>query len=396
MKYQPGWHFLQVPGPSNVPQRVLRATDMPTIDHRGPEFAELTFHVIAGLKRVFRTGGDVVIYASSGSGAWEAAIRNALDPKDKVVMFETGQFSALWRGMAERLGLDVDYIEGDWRRPVDADAIESRLRNDRNKTIKAVMVVHNETSTGVLSDIAAVRRAIDAAAHPALLMVDTVSSLGSVDYRHDEWGVDVAVGGSQKGLMLPPGLAFNAISPKALAASKSRSAGAGYFSWGDHLEANRSGSFPQTPATNLLYGLREALKLLDEEGPANVFARHIRHGEAARRAVNAWGLELQCIDASSYSPTLTAIRAPDGLDADVLRATILERFNMSLGTGLGKVKGKVFRLGHLGDFNDLMLAGALSGIQMGLALHDVAMPKSGIDAALAYLATSAKPSLALA
>ena len=399
MTYQPGWHFLQVPGPSNVPQRVLRATDMPTIDHRGPQFAELTFEVIPGLKRVFRTAGDVVIYAASGSGAWEAAIRNTLDPKDKVVMFETGQFSALWRNMGERLGLDVDYIESDWRHPVDANAIESRLRKDRDHAVKAVMVVHNETATGVLSDIASVRRAIDAAKHPAFLMVDTVSSLGSVDYRHDEWNVDVAVGGSQKGMMLPPGLAFNAISPKALAASKNRSAAAGYFSWGDHLEANRSGSFPQTPATNLLYGLRESLKLLDEEGLPNVWARHIRHGEAARRAVNAWGLELQCADPSSYSPTLTAIRTPEGLDADVLRATILERFNMSLGTGLGKVKGKVFRLGHLGDFNDLMLAGAISGIQMGLALHNVAMPGSGIDAALAYLAEAAKrsdPSLALA
>ena len=390
MTYQPGWHFLQVPGPSNVPQRILRATDMPTIDHRGPEFASMTFEVIAGLKRVFQTAGDIVIYAASGSGAWEAAIRNTLDPGDKVLMYETGQFSALWSGIAKRNGLDVEYLTGDWRRPVDASAIEERLRRDGSHAIKAVMVVHNETSTGVLSDIPAVRRAIDAARHPALLMVDTVSSLASVDYRHDEWGVDVAVGGSQKGMMLPPGLAFNAISAKALAVARGRKDSGGYFSWIEHLEANRSGSFPQTPATNLLYGLRESLKMLDEQGLANVFARHIRHGEAARRAAAAWGLELQCLDTASYSPSLTAMRVPDGHDADALRETILERFNMSLGTGLGKVKGKVFRLGHLGDFNDLMLAGALSGIEMGLALHRIGTT-GGVEVALAYLAETSTP-----
>jgi alanine-glyoxylate transaminase / serine-glyoxylate transaminase / serine-pyruvate transaminase len=387
MKYQPGWHFLQLPGPSNVPQRVLRAIDMPTIDHRGPEFAALTFELIAGLKRIFGTAnGDVVIYSSSGSGAWEAAIRNTLVANDRVLMYETGQFSALWCAMARKLGLDVEYVPGDWRHPVDPAAIESRLQADRAQTIKAVMVVHNETSTGVLSDLPAVRNAIDRAGHPALLMVDTVSSLLSADYRHDEWGIDVAVSGSQKGLMLPPGLAFNAISPKALAASRERSASAGYFSWSEHLAANRDGSFPQTPSTNLLYGLRESLNIIEEQGMANIFARHRRHAEAARRAAGAWGLELQCADPSSYSPSLTAMRVPEGRDADDLRATILERFNMSLGTGLGKVKGKLFRLGHLGDFNDLMLAGALGGIQMGLAIHGIPMRASGVEAALSYLA----------
>lgn len=391
MKYQPGWHFLQLPGPSNVPHRILRAIDMPTIDHRGPEFVEMTLGLIAGMKRAFgATQSDVVIYTSSGSGAWEAAMRNALGAGDKVLMFETGQFSAMWCGIAQRLGLDVDYAPGDWRHPVDPNVIEERLKLDASHAIKAVMVVHNETSTGVLSDVGAVRQAIDNARHPALLMVDTVSSLLSADYRHDEWGVDVAVGGSQKGFMLPPGLAFNAISPKALAAARTRSASAGYFSWSEHLEANRGGSFPQTPATNLLFGLREALKIIDEQGMPAIFARHARHGEAARRAVNAWGLELQCLDPKSYSPSLTAMRVPDGHDADALRATILEYFNMSLGTGLGKVKGKVFRLGHLGDFNDLMLAGALGGIQMGLAINGISTSGNGVNAALTYLAETAK------
>ena len=304
MSYQPGWHFLQVPGPSNVPHRILRAIDMPTMDHRSPEFAELTLRLISGLKRVFQTAiGEVVIFSASGSGAWEAAIRNTLTAGDKVVMFETGQFAALWRRLAQNLGLDVEYIESDWRHPVDASAIEDRLRRDRAQAVKAVMVVHNETSTGVLSDIPAVRQALDRAGHSAMLMVDAVSSLGSADYRHDEWGVDVAVSGSQKGLMLPPGLAFNAISPKALAASQSRGGSAGYFSWSEQLESNRSGFFPQTPATNTLFGLRESLKMIEEQGLPNVFARHVRHGEAARRAARAWGLELQCIDPAAYSPT---------------------------------------------------------------------------------------------
>jgi alanine-glyoxylate transaminase/serine-glyoxylate transaminase/serine-pyruvate transaminase len=309
---------------------------------------------------------------------------------DKALMFETGQFSAQWRTIAERLGLEVDYIPSDWRHPVDPNAIEERLKRDASHGIKAVMVVHNETSTGVLSDVLAVRQAIDNARHPALLMVDTVSSLISADYRHDEWGVDVAVGGSQKGLMLPPGLAFNAISSKALAASRTRSAAAGYFSWSEHIEANRSGLFPQTPSTNILFGLRESLKMIEEQGMPAIFARHARHAEAARRAANAWGLELQCLDPKSYSPTLTAMRVPEGHDADALRATILERFNMSLGTGLGKEKGKLFRLGHLGDFNDLMLTGALGGIQMGLALQNIPTAGSGVEAALAYLTETAK------
>jgi alanine-glyoxylate transaminase / serine-glyoxylate transaminase / serine-pyruvate transaminase len=393
MTYQPGWHFLQVPGPSNVPHRVLRAVDMPTIDHRGPEFARLTLGLIAGLKRVFKTtAGEVVVYAASGSGAWEAAIRNALSPGDDVLMFETGQFSALWYRIAGRLGLKPEYLASDWRHAVSPARIEARLREDRAHRIKAVMVVHNETSTGVLSDIPAVRRAIDAAKHPALLMVDCVSSLASADYRHDEWGVDVAVSGSQKGLMLPPGLAFNAISQKALAAAQTRSDAAGYFSWTEHLESNRDGFFPQTPSTNILFGLREAIAMLEEEGLDRVFARHIRHGEATRRAVAVWGLELQCLEPGSYSPTLTAIRVPDGYDADALRTTILEQFNMSLGVGLGKVKGKLFRVGHLGDFNDLMLAAVLSGVQMGLDVQGIPRAGDGVTVALDYLAEAVKRS----
>jgi alanine-glyoxylate transaminase/serine-glyoxylate transaminase/serine-pyruvate transaminase len=393
VSYQPGWHFLQIPGPSNVPQRVLRAIDMPTIDHRGPEFAELTLGLLAGLKQTFgATNGEVVIYASSGSGAWEAAMRNTLAPGDRALMVETGQFASLWHKMAQRLGLDVELIPGDWRHAVDPDAIADRLRRDSEHRIRAVMIVHNETSTGVLSDVPAVRAAIDAAKHPALFMVDGVSSVGSVDYRHDAWGIDVGVVGSQKGLMLPPGIAFNVISQRALAASKPYSGAAGYFAWADQVESNRDGYFPQTPATNILYGLREALKLLHEEGLENVFARHIRHGEAARRAVRAWGLELQCLDPARYSPTLTAIRVPEGYDADALRATILQHFNMSLGTGLGKVRGKVFRLGHLGDFNDLMLAGALCGVQMGLELQGIPIQGDGVGPALAYLTEAAKAS----
>src|SRR5579875_1160888 len=307
MTYQPGWHFVQVPGPTNVPQRVLRAIDMPPIDHRGPEFAKLTLGIFEGLKRVFKT---------SESGAWEAAIENALSPGDKVLMFETGQFAVLWHQMAERLGLDAEFVPGDWRHPIDPAFVEARLSEDRDHTIKAVMAVHNETSTGIMSDIAAIRRAIDAAHHPALLMVDTVSSLASIDYRHDEWGVDVTVAGSQKGLMLPPGLGFNAISKKALAAAAKSGCRRSYFSWADQLSQNRDGFFPQTPATTLLYGLRESLKMLEEEGLENVFARHRRHAEATRRAVGAWGLELQCLDPAAYSPTVTTIRVPADHDAD--------------------------------------------------------------------------------
>ena len=391
MTYQPGWHFLQVPGPSNIPQRVLRAVDMPTIDHRGPEFAKMALGLFEGLKRLFKTStGEVIVYASSGSGAWEAAIENALSPGDKVLMFETGQFATLWHQMAQRLGLDAEFIAGDWRHPIDPSVVEARLGEDRAHKIKAVMAVHNETSTSVMSDIPAIRKAIDAAHHPAMLMVDTVSSLASIDYRHDEWGVDVTIAGSQKGLMLPPGLGFNAVSKKALTAAEKSGGRRGYFSWADQLAQNRDGFFPQTPATNLLFGLRESLKMLDEEGLENVFARHIRHGEATRRAVKAWGLELQCVDPPANSPTVTTIRVPAGQDADAFRATVLEHFNMSLGAGLGKVKGQIFRIGHLGDFNDLMLAGALCGVQMGLGVHGIPCNDDGVNVALGYLANAAK------
>jgi alanine-glyoxylate transaminase/serine-glyoxylate transaminase/serine-pyruvate transaminase len=383
-----GRHFLQIPGPSNVPDRVLRAMDMPTVDHRGPGFAQLTRDVIDGMKKVFQTEADVVIFPSSGTGAWEAALVNTLSPGDRVLMFETGQFATLWRGIAVDLGLSVDFVEGDWRHGVDPAQVEQRLRDDPQHEIKAVMVVHNETSTGVTSRIGAIREAIDACGHPALFMVDTISSLASIDYRHDEWGVDVTVGGSQKGLMLPPGLGFNAISAKALAASEHSTLPCAYWSWGPMLKSNATGYFPYTPATNLLYALREALKmLLDEQGLENVFARHRRHGEATRRAVRAWGLEILCLDPEEYSDSLTAILLPEGHDADRLRQIILERYDMSLGTGLGKVQGKVFRIGHLGDFNDLMLIGTLGGVEMGLTNADIPFDKGGVDAALDYLAS---------
>jgi len=382
-----GRHFLQIPGPSNVPDRVLRAMDMPTVDHRGPGFAELTRDVIDGMKQVFQTKADVVIFPSSGTGAWEAALVNTLSPGDRVLMFETGQFATLWRGIAVDLGLRVDFVEGDWRHGVDPAEVEQRLRDDPGHEIKAVLVVHNETSTGVTSRIGAIRNAIDATEHPALFMVDTISSLASIDYRHDEWGVDVTVGGSQKGLMLPPGLGFNAISAKALAASENSTLPCAYWSWGPMLKSNATGYFPYTPATNLLYALREALKmLLDEQGLESVFARHRRHGEATRRAVRAWGLEILCLDPEEYSDSLTAILLPEGHDADRLRQIILERYDMSLGTGLGKVQGKVFRIGHLGDFNDLMLIGTLGGVEMGLANAGIPFAKGGVDAALDYLA----------
>jgi len=382
-----GRHFLQIPGPSNVPDRVLRAMDMPTIDHRGPGFAELTHALIAGMKRVFKTAGDVVIFPASGTGAWEAALVNTLSPGDRVLMFETGQFATLWRGIAADLGLEVEFVAGDWRHGVDPQDVEARLRADSEQQIKAVMVVHNETSTGVTSRIADIRNAIDACRHPALFMVDTISSLGSIDYRHDEWRVDVTVGGSQKGLMLPPGLGFNAISAKALAASATSALPCAYWSWQPMIKSNQGGYFPYTPATNLLYALRESLKmLLDEQGLDSVFARHQRHAEATRRAVRAWGLEILCQNPAEYSASLTAILLPDGHDADRLRQIILERYDMSLGTGLGKVQGKVFRIGHLGDFNDLMLIGALGGVEMGLANAGVPFSKGGVDAALDYLA----------
>ncbi|MCG6891051.1 MAG: aminotransferase class V-fold PLP-dependent enzyme, partial [Gammaproteobacteria bacterium] len=344
-----GRHFLQIPGPSNVPDRVLRAMDMPTMDHRGPEFAQLTLGVLDGMRQVFKTAGDVVIFPASGTGAWEAALVNTLSPGDRVLMFETGQFATLWKGIATDLGLEVDFVEGDWRHGVDPDEVAARLTADSEGHIKAVMVVHNETSTGVTSRIAEIRNAIDSCGHPALFMVDTISSLGSIDYRHDEWQVDVTVGGSQKGLMLPPGLSFNAISARALAASETSTLPCSYWNWQAMIKSNQTGYFPYTPATNLLYALRESLKmLLDEQGLDNVFARHQRHAEATRRAVRAWGLEILCQNPDEYSGSLTAILLPDGHDADQLRQLILERYNMSLGTGLGKVQGRVFRIGHLG------------------------------------------------
>ena len=381
-----GRHFLQIPGPTNVPDRVLRAIAQPTIDHRGPDFAALGREVIDGLKRVFRTAGDVVIYPSSGTGAWEAALVNTLSPGDGVLMFETGHFAALWRDMALRLGLDVEFVPGDWRRGVDPAIVADKLAGDRSHRIKAVAVVHNETSTGVTSRIRAVRDAMDEAKHPALLLVDTISSLGSIDYRHDEWQVDVTVAGSQKGLMLPPGLGFNAVSRKALAAAPSARLPRAYWDWQPMLRDNTSGFFPYTPATNLLYGLREALRMLGEEGLDHVFARHDRFAEATRRAVRAWGLEVLCAEPREYSSSLTAVVMPAGHDADAFRRIALDRFDMSLGTGLGKLKGRVFRIGHLGDFNDLMLAGTLSGVEMSLAAAGVPFTRGGITAALDFLA----------
>jgi len=386
-----GRHFLQIPGPTNVPDRVLRAIDFPTMDHRSPDFARLGKEVLEGMKRVFRTSSHVVIYPASGTGAWEAALVNTLSPGDKVLMYETGHFATLWQKMAKKLGLEPEFIAGDWRSGADPRAIEARLREDKEQRIKAVCVVHNETATGVVSRIAEVRKAIDAARHPALFLVDTISSLGSIDYRHDEWGVDVTVGGSQKGLMLPPGLSFNAISAKALAASKNAKLPRSFWDWGEMIASNKDGYFPYTPATNLLYGLRESLKmLLEEEGLENVFARHQRHAEATRRAVRAWGLEVLASNPAEYSASLTAVLLPAGHDADRLRKLILDNFDMSLGTGLGKLAGKVFRIGHLGDFNDLTLLGTLAGVEMGLALAGVPVKKEGVQAAMEYLAQCAR------
>ncbi len=388
MTIHTGRHFLQIPGPTNVPDRVLRAMDRPVIDHRGPEFARLGAEVLEGLRPVFRTRGPVVIYPASGSGAWEASIVNTLSAGDRVLMFETGHFSSLWRQVAERMGLIVEYVPGNWRRGVDPEAVEARLREDKAHAIKAVMVVHNETSTGVTSRIAEIRHAIDSARHPALFMVDTISSLASMDYRHDEWGVDVTVAGSQKGLMLPPGLSFNAISEKALAANKAAKLPRYYWDWQEMLKPNRSGFFPYTPATNLLWGLREALLMLQEEGLINVFHRHHRHAEATRAAVRAWGLKVLCEEPKEYSSSLTAVLMPQGFDADRLRAVILENFDMSLGAGLSKLAGTVFRIGHLGHFNDLMLAGTLSGVEMGLGIAGVPHQPGGVMAALKSLVQS--------
>ena len=381
-----GRHFLQIPGPTNVPDRILRAIAQPTIDHRGPSFSVLGREVLDGLRFVFQTTGAVVIYPASGTGAWEAALVNTLSPGDTVLMVETGHFAVLWRDLATRLGLTVDFIPGDWRHGVDADVIAQKLKADTGQAIKAVAVVHNETSTGVTSNIPAVRRAIDEAKHPALLLVDAVSSLGSIDYRHDEWRVDVTVSSSQKGMMLPPGMGFNAISAAALAASKSVRMPRAYWDWQPMIRDNAAGFFPTTPAINLLYGLCEAVRMIEEEGLANVFARHARFAEATRRAVTAWGLELLCARPEEYSNALTAVVMPDGHDADAFRKTVLDRFDMSLGAGLGKLKGNVFRIGHLGDFNDLMLAGTLGGVEMGLAAAGVPFKRGGITAALDYLA----------
>ena len=381
-----GRHFLQIPGPTNVPDRVLRAIAMPVIDHRGPDFAELAKEVVAGMKRVFKTDGMVALYPSSGTGAWEAALSNTLSPGDHVLMFETGQFASLWRTMAERLGLDVEFVPGDWRHGVDPTQVEATLAADRAHRVKAVCVVHNETSTGVASRIAEIRAAIDRTRHPALFMVDTISSLASADYRHDEWGVDVTVGGAQKGLMLPPGLGFNAISKKALAAAETARLPRSYWDWRAMADVAQTGVLPYTPPTNLLFGLRESLHmLLDEEGLDAVFRRHARHAEATRRAVAGWDLEIVCADPREYSRTLTAVLVPEGHDSDRLREIILDDFDMSLGTGLGRLKGRAFRIGHLGWFNDLMLCGTLSGVEMGLRRAGIPHRPGGAAAALDYL-----------
>ncbi|MEV6229036.1 aminotransferase class V-fold PLP-dependent enzyme [Saccharopolyspora shandongensis] len=380
-----GRHFLQIPGPTNVPDSVLRAMAQPTIDHRGPDFAELAQDVLSGVRPVFGTDRPVVIYPSSGTGAWEAALVNTLSPGDRVLAFETGHFATLWRDMAEGLGLVVDFVPGDWRRGVDPAVVAERLAADEQHGIAAVMVVHNETSTGVTSRVPEIRAAIDEANHPALLLVDTISSLASIDYRHDEWGVDVTVSCSQKGLMLPPGLGFNAISEKALAAAEGARLPKSYWNWAPILEANERSFFPYTPPTNLLYGLREALSLLEAEGMPNVFARHDRHAGATRAAVRAWGLEVLCADEREYSSSLTAVRLGEEHDANKVREVILDRFDMSLGAGLGKLTGRVFRIGHLGDFNDLTLAGTLAGVQMGLELSGVPIDPTGLQAALEVL-----------
>ncbi|MGH3300279.1 MAG: pyridoxal-phosphate-dependent aminotransferase family protein [Streptosporangiaceae bacterium] len=388
MAYQSGRHFLQIPGPTNVPDRVLRAMAAPTIDHRGPEFAALARQVLAGVARLAGTAGPVALYPSSGTGAWEAALVNTLSPGDRVLAFETGHFAALWAQMAGRLGLQVDLVPGDWRRGVRADQVHDKLAADHGHQIKAVTIVQNETSTGCASRIPPIRAAIDAAGHPALLLVDTISSLGSIDYRHDEWGVDVTIWCSQKGMMLPPGLGLNAISEKALAAARHALLARSYFDWQPVIAAAQTGLFPYTPATNLLLGLREALVMFEEEGLAAVCARHARHAEATRRAVRGWGLDIVCAEPDDYSSTLTAVILPDGHHADRLRELILDRYNMSLGAGLGRLAGRVFRIGHLGDLSDLSLAGALCGVQMGLCTAGVPIAGDGVSRALEYLGSS--------
>jgi len=384
-----GRHFLQIPGPTNTPDRILRAMAAPTIDHRGPEFGELGHEVLHGLKTVFQTASPVVVYPASGSGAWEASLVNTLSPGDAVLAFDIGEFSKNWADVARRLGFDVELMPGTWRRGVDPDDVGERLARDRDHRIKALLVVHNETSTGVTSRLPEIRRAIDLARHPALLLVDAVSSLGSIDLRHDEWGLDVTLAGSQKGLMLPPGLSFNAISAKALTASKHARSPRAYWAWDAMLAANVNGFFPTTPSTNLLFGLREALRMLVEEGLPGVFARHRRLAAAARAAVRGWNLEILCERDDEHSPVVTTVVMPGDHDADRFRAIVLDRFNMSLGAGLGRLKGRTFRIGHLGDFNELMLIGTLGGVELGLGAAGVPFTRGGVDAALAMLAQGA-------
>lgn len=383
--YAAGRHFLQIPGPTNVPDRVLRAMDYPTIDHRGPQFAEIGAKCLAGMKTIFKTDSHAVIYPASGTGAWELALVNTLQEGDLVLMVETGHFASLWHKMASRLGLETEFLATDWRRGVDPQQVEDRLRDDLENKIKAVCIVHNETSTGSTSRVNEVRLAMNNAGHDALLLADTISSLGSIDFRHDEWGVDVTVAGSQKGLMLPPGLSFNAVSEKALAVASNGGMRRSYWDWEEQIAANKDGAFPFTPATNLLYGLAEAIDMLHEEGLDNVFKRHDRHAAATRKAVQAWGLEVLCQEPKDYSSALTAVLLPDGHNADAFRAGVLQNFNMSLGNGLAKLAGKVFRIGHLGDFNDLMLLGTLSGVEMGLSLANIPHQKGGVDAAMNLL-----------
>ncbi|MDC3293475.1 aminotransferase class V-fold PLP-dependent enzyme [Alphaproteobacteria bacterium] len=383
--YAAGRHFLQIPGPTNVPDRVLRAMDYPTIDHRGPQFAEIGVKCLAGMKTIFKTDSHAVIYPASGTGAWESALVNTLQEGDLVLMVETGHFASLWHKMASRLGLETEFLATDWRRGVDPQKVEDRLRADTENKIKAVCIVHNETSTGSTSRVNEVRLAMDNAGHDALLLADTISSLASIDFRHDEWGVDVTVAGSQKGLMLPPGLSFNAVSEKALAVASKGGMRRSYWDWEEQIAANKDGAFPFTPATNLLYGLAEAIDMLHEEGLDNVFKRHDRHAAATRKAVQAWGLEVLCQEPKDYSSALTAVLLPDGHNADAFRAGVLQNFNMSLGNGLAKLAGKVFRIGHLGDFNDLMLLGTLSGVEMGLSLANIPHQKGGVDAAMNML-----------
>jgi len=392
-----GRHFLQIPGPTPLPDRILRAMDTPIIDHRGPEFARLAKGVLDGIKTIFKTANPVIIYTATGTGAWEGALVNTLSPGDRVLMVETGHFATLWKAMATKLGLQPEFIATDWRIGADPAAIEAKLKEDKSQEIKAVCVLHNETSTGCLSPIAEIRQAIDRAGHPALFMVDTISSLASTDYRHDEWGVDVTVGGAQKGLMLPPGMSFNALSDKAIAAAKRARLPKSFWSWEDMLNMNKVGFFPYTPATQMLHGLAEAIDMLHEEGLENVFSRHARFAEATRRCVRAWGLDLLCRDPKYYSPTVTAVMMPDGHDGDSLRDIALDHFNISYGASFGALTGKYFRIGHLGDTNDLTILGALAGTEMALTLAGVPIKKGGVQAAMDYIvAAHATPQRAAA